>query len=45
MHFSQHCTHERCLGYWAIRIDEGTFGDVPLAGAYAARDAEGCLTR
>lgn len=35
MHFSQNCTHERCLGYWAIRIDEGTFGDVPLAGLRA----------
>jgi hypothetical protein len=32
MHFSQACTHERCLGYWAVRIDEGTYGDVPLAG-------------
>ena len=31
MHFSQNCTHERCKGYWAVRIDEGTFGDVPLA--------------
>lgn len=35
MHFSQACTHERCLGYWAIRIDEGQFGDVPLAGLRA----------
>ena len=33
MHFSQACTHERCLGYWAIRIDEGAYGEVPLAGA------------
>ena len=31
MHFSQNCTHERCRGYWAVRIDEGMFGDVPLA--------------
>jgi hypothetical protein len=31
MHFSQNCTHERCKGYWAVRIDEGRFGDVPLA--------------
>ena len=31
MHFSQNCTYERCKGYWAVRIDEGTFGDVPLA--------------
>ena len=41
MHFSQACTHERCLGYWAIRIDDGHFGDVPLAGlrAFIAFDA------
>jgi hypothetical protein len=32
MHFSQLCTHERCRGYWAVRIDEGVFDDVPLAG-------------
>ena len=31
MHFSQNCTYERCRGYWAVRIDEGMFGDVPLA--------------
>jgi hypothetical protein len=31
MHFSHACTHERCLGYWAIRIDEGGNGAVPLA--------------
>jgi hypothetical protein len=31
MHFSQNCTYERCKGYWAVRIDEGTFGDVPLS--------------
>jgi hypothetical protein len=35
MHFSQLCTHERCVGYWAVRFDEGTFGDVPLAGLRA----------
>jgi hypothetical protein len=35
MHFSQACTHDRCLGYWAIRIDDGRFGDVPLAGLRA----------
>jgi hypothetical protein len=35
MHFSQNCTHERCKGYWAIRVDEGRFGDVPLAGTRA----------
>ena len=35
MHFSQACTHERCLGYWAIRIDEGTYGDTPLSSVRA----------
>jgi hypothetical protein len=35
MHFSQLCTHERCVGYWAIRFDDGRFGDVPLAGVRA----------
>ena len=35
MHFSQNCTHERCRGYWAVRIDDGAFGDVPLAGTRA----------
>jgi hypothetical protein len=35
MHFSQACTHERCLGYWAIRIDEGAYGDLPLGGLKA----------
>ena len=41
MHFSQACTHERCLGYWAIRVDEGAYGDVPLGGlrAFIAFDA------
>lgn len=35
MHFSQDCTHDRCKGYWAIRVDEGRFGDVSLAGTRA----------
>jgi len=35
MHFSQACTHERCIGYWAIRIDEGAYGSVPLTGLKA----------
>jgi hypothetical protein len=35
MHFSQFCTHERCVGYWAVRFDGGSFGSVPLAGARA----------
>jgi hypothetical protein len=35
MHFSQKCTHERCKGYWAVRIDHGAFGDVSLSGTRA----------
>jgi hypothetical protein len=35
MHFDQLCTHERCLGYWAIRVDDGKFGHVSLAGVKA----------
>jgi hypothetical protein len=35
MHFSQNCTHERCKGYWALRFDEGRFGEVSLAGTRA----------
>lgn len=35
MHFDQLCTHERCLGYWAIRIEAGEFGAVSLAGLRA----------
>ncbi len=35
LHFDQLCTHDRCRGYWAIRIDEGDFGGVPLGGLNA----------
>lgn len=35
VHFEQLCTHERCVGYWAMRFDEGQFGDVPIGGAKA----------
>jgi hypothetical protein len=35
LHFDQRCTHERCLGYWAVRIDAGLFGDTPLDGTKA----------
>jgi len=35
VHFDQQCTHERCLGYWAIRFDEGECGSVSLAGVRA----------
>ena len=31
----QVCTHERCLGYWAMRIDSGAFGEVSLTGLRA----------
>jgi hypothetical protein len=33
--FEQPCTHARCIGYWAIRIDEGEFRGEPLAGLKA----------
>jgi hypothetical protein len=33
MHFSSRCTEARCLGYWAIRVDEGAYGEVDLAGS------------
>lgn len=35
MHFSNKCTHERCVGYWALRVDEGAYGEVDLAGLSA----------
>lgn len=35
VHFSNKCTHERCVGYWAVRIDEGVYGEVDLAGVSA----------
>jgi len=34
-HFSQNCTHERCVGLWAVRVDEGAWEDVDLAGVRA----------
>jgi hypothetical protein len=30
--FKQNCTNERCTGYWAIRFNEGAYGDISLAG-------------
>ncbi|NJD91418.1 MAG: DUF1326 domain-containing protein [Geobacter sp.] len=33
--FKQNCTLERCLGYWAIRFEDGFYGDTPLAGQMA----------
>ncbi len=35
IHFSNQCTHERCVGYWAIRIDEGAYGEIDLGGVSA----------
>ena len=35
IHFSQSCTHERCLGYWAIRVEAGELEGVELAGVEA----------
>ena len=32
IHFSNDCSHERCIGYWAIQIDSGFFGDIDLSG-------------
>ena len=33
--FEQLCTHERCLGYWAIRFDDGELDGVKLGGVRA----------
>ena len=35
MHFDQLCTHDRCLGYWAIRVDEGEYDGLALDGSKA----------
>jgi hypothetical protein len=32
MSFKQLCTHERCIGAWGVRIEEGRYGDVTLDG-------------
>lgn len=32
MSFRQLCTHERCIGAWAVHIEEGRYGDVALDG-------------
>lgn len=32
MSFRQLCTHERCIGAWAVHIEEGRHGDVALDG-------------
>lgn len=31
LHFEQSCTYDRCLGYWAISIEEGEFAGISLA--------------
>ncbi len=35
LHFEQECTYDRCLGYWALRVDEGKFDTVSLDGVKA----------
>ncbi len=35
VHFSQLCTHDRCVGWWAMRFDGGEYGDIPLRGVAA----------
>lgn len=35
MGFKQLCTHERCVGHWAIHFDEGRYGETPLGGLNA----------
>lgn len=32
MSFKQLCTHERCIGAWGVRIEEGRYGEVILDG-------------
>ena len=35
------CTYERCIGYWAIHIEDGSFGRIPLKGLTAVILNEG----
>lgn len=35
VHFSQNCTNSECIGYWAVRVDEGEIDGVDLAGMRA----------
>ena len=35
IHFDNLCTYDRCIGYWAMRIDEGDYAGLSLAGARA----------
>ena len=34
--FKQLCTHERCLGLWAMAFVDGSYGTTPLAGLNVA---------
>lgn len=29
--FKQNCTHEKCIGHWALHFAGGAYGDLPLA--------------
>ena len=31
-HFTQDCTHDRCVGYWGIDVADGDFGVPRLRG-------------
>lgn len=33
--FKQLCTHERCVGHWAIHFEDGRYGETPLGGLNA----------
>ncbi|MFQ5743083.1 MAG: DUF1326 domain-containing protein [Acidobacteriota bacterium] len=35
VHFEQYCDDQRCVGYWAMRFDEGEFDGVALGGTKA----------
>lgn len=35
IHFDQLCTYDPCLGYWAMRFDDGRFGEIDLADSKA----------
>jgi hypothetical protein len=35
MSFKQLCTYERCIGHWAVHIEEGRYGEVALDGQNA----------
>lgn len=35
VHFSQNCTNDECIGYWAIEVREGGIDAVDLAGLRA----------